>query len=485
MRKAIGSMLVALLVSACQGELHGRLDILPQRYPNRLEQNQHELDAVLFSPPNAFGVPGSAHAVARAVSTDGGGAAVPSEARGSVTFRDLDGDGRLDAVARFAVEDVRGLLGSHSHGLEVRIEGDGVSWVGNDRVFAPEAPLIELPQPSGPHAVGTAALLGVDATRPGPSRDGRALLVRLWYPAAPTETQPAPYFLDPVRAERNLSAGPFQLPPDLFELTHGFARAHVPPASFAQRPVLLLSTGWDAPIEIYSALAEDFASHGYLVLGINHPNGSGAVVYPERNNADWALDLRRLAEWIGGADGGAALEPVGLDADVAAHAEVRAALAQADAQRITALGHSFGGAAAMRADAESLLIRASVNLDGPILGDITGIARNTSALVLLSPGHSELDSSIRHFEEATGGRARCYAVAGTRHANFGDTGWLFERLLAENPDLQREGYGLGPLPPDRAHQVVSGLARDFFNAELAGSSAPAPVGAEYPEVAAW
>lgn len=495
MRETFQCLLGALLVSGCQGELHGELDVLPQRYPNRLESGQTQLDAVLFSPPNALTIPSSARAVARAASA-GGREGTASEVAGSVTFRDVDGDGTLDAVARFAVADVQLLLGPRSHGVEVRIEGDGVSWVGEDRLFAAGASLLELPRPSGPHAVGTAELLGLDATRPGPAGDGRALLVRLWYPAAPGEAQPAPYFLDRTRADRNLASGPFQLPADLFDLTHGSAVAHAPLATQEPLPVLLLSTGWDAPVELYSALAEDFASHGYLVLGVNHPSGSGAVLYPdgsdpglapaavlpdENNNADWALDLAVLAQWA--AAGGAALEPVGAGAAPAAFAAVRAALVQADPRRIAALGHSFGGAASLRADAESELIRASVDLDGPILGDVAQIARSARALVLLSPGRSELDSSIRRFE-AAGGASRCHAVQGTLHADYGDTAWLFERLLAENPDLQREGYGLGSIAPARAHQIVSELARGFLSAEL-GGAASGPRAADYPEVIPW
>src|SRR5688572_23983680 len=437
MRHAIGSVLVVLLSSACQGELQGRLDILPQQYPNRLDSGQAELEMVLFSPPGLAMLPRSPQAVARALDAESD-EQVLAEARGSVAFRDPDGDGQQDAVARFAVADVLPLLGSRSHGIELRIESDTVSWVGHDRLFDAATPLIELPQPSGPHAVGTAELLGLDATRPGPSPEGRALLVRLWYPAAPSDVQPAPYFLDPGRAAQNLAAGPFPLPRDLFELTHGTARAHVPPAAPEPRPVLLLSTGWNAPVETYSALAEEFASHGYLVLGVNHPNGSGAVLYPdgsspgldpvsvqpdETNNADWALDLARLADWI--MAGGGTLQPVARDGDLAASAVARLALAQADPRRIGALGHSFGGAAALRADAESPLIRASINLDGAVLGEGAAIAASARALLLLSPAHSPYDSSIRHFSDAAGTAASCYAVEGTLHADYGDSAWLF------------------------------------------------------------
>jgi dienelactone hydrolase len=503
-RLLIGSL--ALLASGCQGEIDTTLDVMPGRYPNHLELGDEVVSAVVFGPAHAFGTPRAPRAVARAalgspaLDEIGLGEPLPdptAEVTGQVDFRDVDGDGQRDAVARFGVAELRaaGLLSPSSHAIEVRIEGDDATWIGNDRLFDTDTDLIVLPEPSGPLAVGTATLLLNDASRPGGS-EGRALLVRLWYPAAASDRQPAPYFLDERQAERNLRSSPLPLPADLFERTHAFAREHVPAADAESFPALILSTGWGAPVETYAALAEDFASHGYLVLGINHPNGAGAVVYPdgsepsldptrvtpdEANNLDWALDIEHVATWLVDTPSSAAAQ---ASVDERARPNVRAALARLDHRRIAALGHSFGGSAAVRADAESAAIGASADLDGALVGDVARLAARTRTLVMLSAEHSEYDGSIDAFLAAAGAECRALTIAETLHSNFGDTGWLYSRVLTEYPDLTREGYQLGPIAQLRAHTIITTYLREFFLAVLDGAPAPLLEGPnpEFPEV---
>ncbi len=489
-----------LFTCGCQGELDATLDILPQRYPNRLEPGEERVAAVLYRPSEARGETHGARAIAGPADDVpfGDGTSQPAAAReviGSVAFRDVDGDGGSDAVAEFSAAELRaaGLLAG---AVEVRIESGGVTWRGRDRLFAEDAPLIMLPEPSGATEVGTAALLVFDASRPGNDSRGRGLLVRLWYPAAASQRQPAPYFLDPQQAERNLRSAPLPLPSDLFELTHGSARQHVPAAAPERRPALLLSPGWGAPVETYSALAEDLASHGYLVFGVNHPNGAGAVVYPdgsepgidpsqvnpdEQNNLDWARDLESVADWLSDTS---SADAAYASVDARARPDVGAALGQLDRTRIAALGHSFGGAAAVRADAESERIIASANLDGAFVGDAARFAESARSLVLLSPEHPALDSSIDAFFGAAGDHCRGLSIAGTRHANYGDTSWLYARVLSEYPDLTSAGYQLGTIAPLRAHAIMTTYLRAFFESALDGTASALLDGpsALYPEV---
>jgi predicted dienelactone hydrolase len=479
--------------SACHGELDATLDVLPDRYPNRLQPGDEVVSAVVFSPPDAFAPPREARVIAR--DPEAGGA----EVVGSLELRDVDGDGRRDAVGRFDVAELgaAGLLRA-AHGVEVVVQGSDATWRGVDRLFDSEASLVVLPAPSGPFAVGTAALLVFDTSRPGNGREGRGVPLRLWYPAADTELQPAPYFLDERQAQQNLLVSPLPLPDDLYDATHGFARQYAPAAQAGPQPALILSTEWGAPVETYAAIAEDFASHGYLVFGINHPNGSGAVIYPdgsepeldparvvpdEPNNRDWALDIEHVARWLQDTPSAVAAR---ARVDERAERNVRAALGALDRDRIVALGHSFGGAAAVRADAESSAIAASVDLDGDLVGEAASFGASARALVVRSPDHSKLDSSIDTFFSAAGPDCLGLTSAGTLHSNFGDTSWLYPRVLGVYPDLTREGYQLGTIDPDRAHAIITTHARAFFAAALDGAPAllemPNP---DYPEVSSF
>ena len=494
------------LIWGCQrGELEAQVDILPQRYPNRLAETDSEVRALVFNPGQGAPAPLAARAIARAAapSTLEDPDAVSTEVIGGVVFGDVDGDGERDATATFSTQALRaaGLLSGARHALEIRIEGSDYAWIGTDRLFEADAPLILLPEPSGPFDVGTAALL-VNGRAPAAGDgaeaavDPRTLLVRLWYPAATTEKQPAPYFLDPRHAERNLRTAYLPMPSDLFELTHAFASERVPAADPEARPVLVLSTGWGVPVDLYGALAEDFASNGYLVLGVNHPDGSGAVVYPdgsapplgpeltvpdEATHERWARDLERVARWIFEAS---AEERGQASVDAEAAVNVAAALGQADPARVVALGHSFGGSAAVRADADSDLIRAAADLDGPILGRAPALARRARALLLVSSEHAGGDPSLELFLGAAGDASLGFEVDGASYANFGDTGWLFARLLELSPDLTREGYQLGPIAPARAHEIVCASAQAFFAAALAAPEPRVPdlPGADFPEL---
>jgi predicted dienelactone hydrolase len=485
---------LVLVSSACHGELDATLDVLPERYPNRLDPGDEVVSAVVFSPPGAFAPPRDGQAIARVPDAQGG------EVVGSLALRDVDGDGRRDAIARFDVAELRaaGLLRA-PHGIEVLVQGTDATWRGNDRLFDSEAALVVLPAPSGAFDVGTAELLVFDASRPGNGHEGRALALRLWYPAAESERQPAPYFLDERQAEQNLLASPLPLPDDLYAATHGFARQYVAAAEAEPHPALILSTEWGAPVETYAALAEDFASHGYLVFGIHHPNGSGVVIYPdgsrpeldtssvvpdEANNLDWALDIQHVARWLQNTPSAVAARASG---DERAEGNVRAALDSLDRSRIAALGHSFGGAAAVRADAESSAIAASANLDGAFVGDAASFAASARALVLQSPEHSEFDSSIDTFFSAAGPDCLGLTIDDTLHSNFGDTSWLYARVLGVYPDLTREGYQLGAIDPDRAHAIITTYARAFFESALGGARAPGLElpNPDYPEVSSF
>jgi len=353
------------------------------------------------------------------------------------------------------------------------------------------APLIVLPEPSGPLGVGTAELIAVDGARLTEAGESRTFLVRLWYPALASDAPAAPYFLDADRAARSGRSTYMLLPEDLLQRTLAFAHEHVAPAAPEPRAALLLSPGWHAPVELYGALAAELASFGYLVLGVQHPGGPGALGADEgapspepwervpdaRTNAEWARDLEFLASWLAAPD---AVAEASLDAD--ARDNVREALARLDPGRVAALGHCFGGSAALAADAASTRIGASVALESAILGEPRALAAGAHGLLLSSPANAARDRSLDEFLAAAAGRSQAFEVAGTLYADYADTRWLFTELLERSPDLGEEGYGLGPIGADRAHVVISAQVREFLATAWSPSAASAPNFREFPEV---
>src|SRR6202158_2818197 len=156
---------------------------------------------------------------------------------------------------------------------------------------------ITLPMPTGSFAVGRAIYdwtddVALDELAPVPGTK-RELLVWIWYPAAgPSGAGVDDYLPAQVRAPaRPASGGPliFRLLSRVFGLlTRDLSKVHGhsirdPEVSPQQRsyPVVIMRAGASAPVMNYSTLAEDLASHGYVVVGFDAPYRSGLVVFPD------------------------------------------------------------------------------------------------------------------------------------------------------------------------------------------------------------
>lgn len=124
--------------------------------------------------------------------------------------------------------------------------------------------------PSGPYDVGHLLLDWVDSTRAelateNPT-DRRALITEIWYPAEPGTGQAAAYLtrLDAYGAVWD------------DETIDHLQTVEVPWRDDAvvaegRFPVLLFSHGWSSRVASYSTLLANVASHGYVVVGIDHP----------------------------------------------------------------------------------------------------------------------------------------------------------------------------------------------------------------------
>jgi dienelactone hydrolase len=231
----------------------------------------------------------------------------------------------------------------------------------------PADSVISLPAPTGPHRVGVFVTTWWDSSRVD-TTDGtpapRPIGLELWYPAAPDDAAPAPYAAE-SRALGELGR--------LLEHVRVHARWRAPFATGLRRvPVLVLSTGRSAATYDYTSLAEDLASHGYVVLGVDSPGLSRMVspagvpmgVAPAPTLAmlqhfdaadaffepmirDVAADLRFVVHGLGRLDRS--------DPLLAGHL---------DRSRLGMLGHSNGALAASRACAEEPACRACLGIEG-------------------------------------------------------------------------------------------------------------------------
>jgi Platelet-activating factor acetylhydrolase, isoform II len=144
---------------------------------------------------------------------------------------------------------------------------------------------LSLPEPTGPCPVGTTSTHLTDTARPDPWAAGvsvRELMVSVWYPAAPSDGPRARY-MTPAESELQLtSRGITGVPPDALSTVRTNAVLDATPAG-RQRllPLVVLSPGFTNPRGVLTGLAEDLASHGYVVAGIDHTYESFATAFPD------------------------------------------------------------------------------------------------------------------------------------------------------------------------------------------------------------
>jgi hypothetical protein len=152
---------------------------------------------------------------------------------------------------------------------------------------------VELPAPTGKHAVGRTSFHWVDSSRAeemtDDPNDRRELMVTLWYPAESAEGETAPYvdYLD------KLAGAIDQVHVNVIRAVRARAIAGARLSSAHRRyPTLVFSPGNEMNAAFYAAQIEDLASHGYVVLGMDHPYESLGVLYPEGRIARYSEEKR-------------------------------------------------------------------------------------------------------------------------------------------------------------------------------------------------
>jgi hypothetical protein len=341
---------------------------------------------------------------------------------------------------------------------------------------------VTLPAPTGPYAVGRADYDWVDPAREdpfAPPGTRRELLVWVWYPAALAPgAAPAPYLPEPFARLRDRE--PWSLFSQRPQAIRVHAVAEAPVAAAADRlPVLVFEPGLGrAPVD-YTTLAEELASHGYVVAGI-FPTASTEVVFPDGHVArsvDAARDAmvpdQLIALWSGDVR-------FALDRLTALEAEAGDRFAgRLDLGRVGVFGHSFGGATAAEACRLDRRCKAGADLDGTPYGPVARAGLPQPFLFVR--GDEEWDPEERPGMAAivrsapTGHGA--IMIHGARHFNFADTAVTFAPMA-------RPLGALGPIDGARGLRIAAAYLEAFFDHALNGADAPLLAGPSpaYPEV---
>jgi hypothetical protein len=365
-------------------------------------------------------------------------------------------------------------------------------------------PPIATPKPTGQFEIGTSVLYLVDkdrhenlnATRDGP----RELMVQIWYP------------IDREDKSEVSTIGPAN-----FIKSHALrtkAYAMDAPLSRAQLmyPVLMFSPSWHGQRGQNSFQVDELVSHGFVVVGIDHPYSSAITVFPDGRvaraqlsdfvnlSSDEALrvSFRRNEEIL--RTRVQDVEFVVQQLKQLDRSKSGGALSgRLDFGRLGVFGYSFGGAVAAQTCWIDQQFKAGLDLDGTLFGDVAeaGVEQPFAFVVEKTEPPTLKKSAVmdpekrryvwlgqRDFEEQRNSMRKhggyWLGISGTQHVNFTDP-----------PTWPTIGYYLdeaGTIDPVRAMSIINAYTLAFFEKHLNRRSEKLLDGPSrtYPEVnVAW
>ncbi len=247
---------------------------------------------------------------------------------------------------------------------------------------AAEQVKLTAPALTGQYEVGTTDLHLVDRSRPDPWKPDRRreVMATVTYPADRFAHGPQAPWLTPgmsaVIDQALANPNDLDVPVGSVDWPSSERRAEigVPAAPGAPKPVVLFSPGFGGPRETYSAIVDDLASRGYVVVSLSHTYESAAVEFPG-GRLETALPPGEGPEFMKKAldarvgDSRFVLDQLakitrGQNPDVENRPLPRGLGWSLDLSKVGAYGHSYGGFTAGETMVHDRRVDAGINLDG-------------------------------------------------------------------------------------------------------------------------
>lgn len=304
--------------------------------------------------------------------------------------------------------------------------------------------------------------------------------MRIYYPSVKLQKEYPPYLSDTMHLYKEKIIHTYNISPEDLEYLDDIKDWAMPDAPIDAEsspfPVLFFSPGFLMAAQLYSSLIEEMASHGYVVVAINHtdacwpvmfPDGSSPAILPELANIfsnkerscvqtfdmtqeTWIKDVAFVLSWLRN-------QPLTNSLDFS---------------HMGIFGHSFGGSTATQTARKYNDFKAMANLDGMLFGSNWDKPFETPSLFVVAEKqltHKEALNVGLTIEQCDNMLARCskkvfdqlkdnsfyVTIKNADHATFVDS------KLIKSPLRQN---GSSPL---RGIEVTRALLIDFFDRTFA------------------
>ena len=320
-----------------------------------------------------------------------------------------------------------------------------------------------LPPPSGKYPVGRVTVYMLDSARDderGTQKDHkREFWSQVWYPAQTGSQGKAAAWMLPEwlrlghEYDHLLEKSPEPAARDAQKYLASVvvhAQEDVPLASSPERfPVVLLAPGSISFPSKYSSLAEDLASHGFIVVG-DAPVGNGIQVPFPAGNVTPGYKGEMFALWAG--DLIYELDQLKVWNETKGHLFY----GRLDLSRIGAFGHSAGGLIVARVPRMDKRVKAIALLDP---GSVEPEDAQAIPVLVLKSDHKDSPNAREKARRETGYAERAtpgiqMKVIGAEHMSFSD--------LAVIPGFARPGDGKA------FNDTIRAVLREFFGQYLSG-----------------
>jgi predicted dienelactone hydrolase len=339
-------------------------------------------------------------------------------------------------------------------------------------------PFNNLPPPSGPFAVGTSIETWEDKSRAetftDDPEDYRRIAVQYWYPIAEGDAGTTSQYIDQPALKMRAFAKNMGLPRWLVghiqDIETNSTLDAPPHPSNGSYPVVVFSHGLGGMKTQNSILAEELASHGYLVVAADHAFDAFLTVFDDGTVADyrsgsdginteeefWAARGPQLAARAG--DIRFMLDRIAAQqAHPSGGSDIVTLWQRADLSRVGVFGHSFGGATSIMASDQDPRVLAAAALDGWMVPIPRDVIKRGTGKPFLYLGQAQWDDPLNYkklekFMSNSDGDVHSEFLANTKHMDFADTPHL-------SSFAKRIGFA-GSMP--------SGDLRDKLNADILG-----------------